>query len=169
MGAHFRERVVILSEGYRMQRADQMTSIITFLISVVLIWGASKMTYRLEYSPAAGFFPLWLGIALAILSIALFLRTLLGSKEGKEEPFLPKKEGRIRILVYLASLTLCTLLIGKLGFVVTCFLFTAFTLSYHGKYGLKKAVVTASLMVVSLYALFNLALEVPLPKGFLGF
>ncbi len=152
-----------------MQRANQITSIITFLISVVLIWGASKMTYRLEYSPAAGFFPLWLGIALAILSIALFIKALRGSEEGKEERLVPEKEGGIRILIYLAALTLCTLLIGKLGFVITCFLFTAFTLRHHGKYSLKKALLSSSLMVVSLFVLFKVALEVPLPKGFLGF
>lgn len=152
-----------------MQRANQITSVITFLISIALIWGASKMTYRLEYSPAAGFFPLWLGIALAALSLFLFFSTLFGSKEKDEGTIVPKKEARIRILLYLAALTLCTLLIGKLGFVITCFLFTTFTLNYHGKYSLKKGLISSFLIVVSLYVLFNLALGVPLPKGFLGF
>lgn len=152
-----------------MQRANQITSVITFLISIALIRGANKMTYRLEYSPAAGFFPLWLGIALAILSIALFLSTLFASKGENEETFLPEKKGRTRILLYLAALTLCTLLIGKLGFVITCLLFTAYTLICLGKYSLKKGLITSSVMIGSLYVLFDLVLKVPLPKGFLGF
>ncbi len=152
-----------------MRRFNLLTSIIAFCISMALIWGASKMDYAVEYSPAAGFFPFWLGIFFALLSLALFLKNIFGSRDKKTENFFPSEEGRNRVLLYIVVLTLCIFLIGKLGFVITCFLFTVFTLICLGKYSLKKGLITSSLMIVVIYALFDLALRVPLPKGFLGF
>lgn len=154
-----------------MRRANQITGIVGLALSAALLWGASKMDYAIEYSPAAGFLPFWLSIIFAILSLALLLTaTFQGKKKGEEaKAFLPDKSGRKRSLFFIAALTLCILLIGKLGFLITCFLFTLFVLVGIEKYKLKTGLISSFCMVVGLYALFVLAMNVPLPKGFLGF
>ncbi len=154
-----------------MRRANQIAGIVGLVLSAALIWGASKMDYAVEYSPAAGFFPLWLGIIFAILSLTLFLTTTFQFREKvkEEDAFLPDKAGRRRSFFFIASLALCIMLIGKLGFLITCFFFTLFVLVGIEKYSLKMGFISSFCIVTSLYALFVLAMNVPLPKGILGF
>ncbi len=123
----------------------------------------------IEYSPGTGFFPLWLGIIFAVLSIALFIDATFHCTGKEEESFLPDKAGRKKNILFVASLFLCIALIGKLGFIITCFLYTLFVLVCIEKYSWQKGIISSFCIVFSLYTLFVLALQVPLPKGFWGF
>ncbi len=154
-----------------MRRANQITGIVVLALAGYIIRVASKMTYTVEYSPGAGFFPLWLGIILAVLSGALFLQgTLPTSKRGAREEgsFLPDKEGVKRTSLFFVIFALCIVLMGKLGFLITSFLFTLVFLVAVEKYGWVKGLITSLCMAAVLYLLFNTALQVPLPKGLWG-
>lgn len=151
-----------------MERANQITSIITLIISIALIWGASKMDYRVEYSPAAGFFPFWLGIALLLLSLALLFENTFKSRVKQEKRIFPEKKGRNRIFLYFVALILSMLLIQKFGFLITFSIFTAFTMIFIEGYTWRKGLMIAIIIVVIIYFFFNLAVGVPLPKGVMG-
>lgn len=154
-----------------MRRANQITGVAGLILAGYVIRVASKMAYTVEYSPGAGFFPLWLGIFLAVLSGALFLQATFPLKKSggrKEESFLPEKEGLKRTLLFLVAFTLCIALMGKLGFLITSFLFALVFLVIVEKYGWLKGLITSLCMAAALYLLFNTALQVPLPKGMWG-
>jgi putative tricarboxylic transport membrane protein len=153
-----------------MRRANQITGIAGLILAAYIIRVASRMTYTVEYSPGAGFFPLWLGILLAALSLGLFLQATFPPKSGggKEESFLPDKEGLKRTLLFFAVFALSIAVMGTLGFLITSFLFTIIFLIAVEKYSWLKGFVTSLCMAVVLYLLFNTALHVPLPKGLWG-
>ncbi len=153
-----------------MRKANQLSGIVGFVLAVYIIMIARKMTYTVEYSPGAGFFPLWLGIFLAVLSAILFFQASFPSKSGggQEGSFLPEKEGMKRTLLFFAAFTLCIALMGKLGFLITSFLFTMVFLIVVEKYGWLNGLITSLCMAAALYLLFNTALQVPLPKGLWG-
>jgi hypothetical protein len=154
-----------------MRRANQWAGIVGLAMAAYIIVVASKMTYTVEYSPGAGFFPLWLGIFLAVLSLALFIQATFPRKKGgagQEESFLPGREGVKRILLFFAAFTLCVALMGKLGFLITSFLFCLVFLVVVEKYGWLKGLITSLCMAVALYLLFDVTLQVALPKGLLG-
>lgn len=154
-----------------MRRANQITGIAGLALAVYIIRAASDMTYTVEYSPGAGFFPLWLGIILAVLSGALFLQATVPSSKSlirREGSFLPDKEGMKRTLLFFAVFALCIVLMGKLGFLITSFSFTLVFLVAVEKYGWVKGLVTSFCMAAVLYFLFDVALQVPLPKGLWG-
>jgi len=63
-----------------MRRCNQVAGILLVIFSIWVIVTSTELDYLIEFSPGAGFFPLWLGISLLILSvILLFNSTLLNS------------------------------------------------------------------------------------------
>jgi len=153
-----------------MRRANQIAGLVGLALAVYIIAVSSKMTYRVEYSPGAGFFPLWLGIILALLSAALFLQSTFSatSEASKEHSFFPEKKGLKKILLFFAALVLSIALMGKLGFLITSFLFTLIFLVVVEKYGYLKGLIISLCMAGCLYLLFNRALQVQLPIGIWG-
>jgi hypothetical protein len=153
-----------------MRRANQITGIAGLILAGYIIRAASKWTYTVEYSPGAGFFPLWLGIFMAVLAAALFIQATFPPKRGggKEESFLPDREGMKRAFLFFVVFAVSIALMGKLGFLITSFLFALVFLVVVEKYSWLKGLVTSLCMAAILYLLFNTALHVPLPKGLWG-
>jgi putative tricarboxylic transport membrane protein len=153
-----------------MRRANQIAGIVGLAVAAYIIVVASKMTYTVEYSPGAGFFPLWLGIFLAVLSAALFIQAVSPRQKGvgQEESFLPEKAGRKRTFLFFVVFALCIALMGRLGFLITSFLFALAFLVVVEKYSWLKGLITSLCMAAVLYLLFNTVLQVPLPKGLWG-
>ena len=124
---------------------------------------------RDSLGPGAGFFPFWLGVLGAALSLALIVHSWRGRsiREGTQA-LLPHGEGARRAAALLAGLVAAALLLQPLGFRLAILVFTAGLLL---ALGVRRPVTIAVFALASSFGLFHVFyywLQVPLPIGVLG-
>lgn len=152
-----------------MKKGDRVLAIICLGLSTWLILESLQFDYLSEFGPGPGFEPFWLGIILAILSIALLINTFV-RQAGKEDhkPRLPGLTalGRVGlIMLYLAGMALA---LNTFGFVLTIFLFVALILFTLEKISILKSLFYGMMFSGSVYLVFGYWMEINFPKGFLG-
>jgi multidrug transporter EmrE-like cation transporter len=134
--------------------------------------GTVFLSFRLPFgsfaTPGAGFLPFSVGVLMFLLSLILFIQSF-SSKEEERRKALWAKGGTGRVLLILLSLVLYGLFLEKLGFILTTFLLMGFLLLAIGK--VRKSVVVLLSLISSLgcYGVFQVWLNVQLPKGIFGF
>lgn len=152
-----------------MKRSNQIASIVVLLFSIALMFEARKLVYTGEFGrPGAGFFPFWLGVLLAFLSLQLFWQNRpTPSERDRPGPFSNlKRIGKPALI--LAALFAFAALMGTLGFLVSIALLIAFLqILVEGRRWLS-GVITAVLGAFGFYLIFEVWLGVPLPIGILG-
>ena len=143
-----------------------MASIILLILSITLLIASKDLVYAVEFSPGAGFFPLWLGIFLLILSLLLLLNSTVFKFYMTEPNPLPGKQALIRVICILGSLLVSILMFERIGFLITMFSFVTFLLIFLEKYHWYSATIISALMVFAVYGIFKIWLNIPLPLGF---
>ena len=113
--------------------------------------------------PGKGFIPFLSGILLAGLSLTIFIRSIL--KKEKESAF--GKDWKKGVWV-IGSLIIYALVLEKLGFLVTTFIFLILSLLSFQPRKLLSAFLVSLFTVLISYLVFSLWLKVQLPKGILG-
>lgn len=148
-----------------MRRCNQVVGILLLIFSVWVIMASRDLVYKEEFSPGAGFFPIWLGISLLILSIILlFANTILKLNISADNPF-PGREALLRIMTILGSLLVSLLVFERIGFLLTMGSLIAFLLIFVEKYRWYSSIFISAVMVFAIYGLFKIGLNVPLPPG----
>lgn len=114
--------------------------------------------------PGPGFFPLWYGGAMVVLSLLLVAGAVLKSS--------PPADGANwsefgRVLTCWAAFAACIALLNVLGFVVSFAVMTWFIVAVMFRQSQLKAITIAIGGALGFYALFSLALGVSLPSGYL--
>jgi putative tricarboxylic transport membrane protein len=119
--------------------------------------------------PGPGFFPFWLGLTGATLSLVLLAQSLRGrAVGGGAEGLWPDRAGGRRAAALLGGLVLFALLLEPAGFRLTAFVVTAALLV---ALGVRRPVVIAAFALVASLGLFHVFyhwLKVPLPVGPFG-
>ena len=113
----------------------------------------------------AGFFPLWLGAAIGVLSLIWLVQASRRSGKPKEGAFLPERAGVWRILSILAALAVTGGLMNFLGFQLTMFFLLVFLLRVLGRQSYWLTAVVALLGSAGVFHLFGGYLDVPLPAA----
>lgn len=153
-----------------MKKADRIFAIICLGLSGWLIQESFKYDYMTMYTPGPGFHPFWLGICLGLLSLYLLFDTFR-RRDTKEEgqSYLPGKKGLIRVGLILLITAVLALLMTRLGFILSSFLFIVLTLFILEKFKIIKSIAYGAVMSGAIFLIFRYWLEVDLPKGWLGF
>jgi putative tricarboxylic transport membrane protein len=116
--------------------------------------------------PGPGFFPVWYGILMILLSLGLIVGTVRAPKaEAKKIDTV----GIRRALTVWAAFVACLIVMGILGFVISFALFTIFVVAYTFQRPLLTAVLTGVVSSLAFYVLFAKVLQVQLPTGLIGF
>jgi hypothetical protein len=137
------------------------------VVSAVTVLLSSKFPFGNFANPGPGFLPLSVGIIMFLLSLILFVQCFLkGEGEGKT---LWTKGATARVLLILASLIVYGVLLESLGFILMTFLLMGFLLLAIGSQRIVLAVLISLFSSIGCYAVFQLWLEVQLPKGIFGF
>jgi putative tricarboxylic transport membrane protein len=138
------------------------------IVSAGTVFLSSKLPFGSFATPGAGFLPFSVGVLMFLLSLILFIQSF-SSKEEERRKALWAKGGTGRVLLILLSLVLYGLFLEKLGFILTTFLLMGFLLLAIGK--VRKSVVVLLSLISSLgcYGVFQVWLNVQLPKGIFGF
>ena len=150
----------------RFGTADFWSGLALAGLGAYIIAEAAQWEYLGPDGPGPGFFPLWYGIAMAALSLALVVSSVL-RQPGAEERIDWAKAGRA-FAAWLA-LALSVAALKLLGFLVSFAALAFFLVAVMYRQPLRVAATMAVASAAAFYVLFALALGVPLPTGVLGF
>ncbi len=151
-----------------MRRADRVGAVLLLLFGV---WFAAvalqNYTYWSAPGPGSGFFPFWLGLAMAALAALLLVRAVREREPGPA--WMPRGRGAVRFLGVLGGSVVFVVLMPWLGMAVTTVLFLVGILRLLEGHSWAAAVAIAVATAVVNWAVFTWWLQVPFPPGVLGF
>ncbi|MDO9440124.1 MAG: tripartite tricarboxylate transporter TctB family protein [Beijerinckiaceae bacterium] len=137
-------------------------------LGVYIISVAAKWDYMSIEGPGPGFFPIWYGIAMVVLSLAL-----IGSKYLKPAVAVEREPidwpGFSRAFATWLGFVVCAALLKPLGFTISFALLCFFLVAYVFRRPLRVALITAVVSSIAFYLVFSVALNVSLPTGLVGF
>jgi putative tricarboxylic transport membrane protein len=135
-------------------------------LGIYIILQSREWEYLGPDGPGPGFFPLWYGIALVVLSLALVVIHL---RRMPRQPAAGARSGTGRALAAWVALVVCVGLLKPLGFLVSFALFTLFLVRFLYGQSFGKALAVAVGGAGGFYLVFDVGLNVALPAGALGF
>ena len=68
-----------------MRRGWQLTGLVMFVICLVTLWEARNLALFDRLGPAAGFFPFYLGLIGAVMSILIVVQVTRETDQGKSQ------------------------------------------------------------------------------------
>lgn len=152
-----------------MRRAWQVCCLAFVGLSAIMIVSSFDYPYRDRLGPGPAFFPVWLSLITAALSLALFIQTTWGTSVADVSPtLLPDRHGAWRILLITIALLGCLALLEPLGFRITLFLFLLLLPMGLGAANWWAALVIAVAGSFGVFHVFYYWLKVPLPIGMFG-
>lgn len=150
-----------------LRNGEVMSGAVLAALGFFIIAEARQWEYLGPDGPGPGFFPMWYGIGLVVLSLVLIVTHF---RKAVPAAFtLAAKTGMGRSLAAWIALVACVALLKWLGFIVAFTLFTIFIVRFLYREPLPKAAMIAVGGAVGFYVLFDVALDVTLPVGVLGF
>jgi putative tricarboxylic transport membrane protein len=135
-------------------------------LGTLVCYGATRLGLGTVTEPGSGFIFFWLGLILAMLSVADLAASLRGSEGIVQEM---KEMNWVKIARVLLFLLLYAFLLERLGFVLTTFLLLSFLLGWIEQASWTRSLGVAAVAALGSFAVFELWLKIRLPKGILGF
>jgi hypothetical protein len=156
-----------------MTRADFFGGLLLSAFFAATLWEAWTFRYGTEFAPGPGFAPVWLsaiGLCVSLLIAANGLRALRGS-EASDNAAAPalEKSGLVRVAFTLLGLAAMVFLVNLLGLVISLLLFLLYLTLFVQRHTARIGIGASAGTVVFVYLVFVYFLEVPIPKGPLGF
>jgi putative tricarboxylic transport membrane protein len=150
------------------RRADRVGAVLLLLFGV---WFAAVALRNYAYwgatGPGSGFFPFWLGLAMAVLAALLLAGAVREPEPGPA--WVPRGRGLVRFLAVLGGAAAFLVLMPWLGMAVTTVLFLFGILRLLEGHSWAASVGVALGIAVVNWAVFAWWLRVPFPTGVLGF
>jgi putative tricarboxylic transport membrane protein len=150
-----------------MRDSDVLAGGVLAALGVYIIMQANRWEYMGFDGPGPGFFPLWYGLAITILSLWLVMARVL--KLRRDGAGGVDWSGVGRALGTWALFSASVAVMPWLGFVISFALLTLVLVRVQFARTWRRALFTAIGLSVGFYVLFPLLLDVPLPAGKLGF
>ena len=150
----------------RGKSGDLWSGLTLALLGGYIVEQARSWEYLTPDGPGPGFFPLWYGIAILVLSLVLVagaLRARQGRASGMDW------SGLGRAMAVWAGLAVSVGAFAILGFAVGFALFTFFVVAVMYRRPLRVAAAVGVALAAGFYLVFAVALGVALPVGALGF
>jgi putative tricarboxylic transport membrane protein len=142
-----------------------------------IVLEASRWDYMAPDGPGPGFFPVWYGIALVVLSLVVVgARVFRIAQEGRGPDSAPGRAGAAAVkrreiyhaLAVWLAFTISIALLKVLGFMLAFGLLTFFIVALIYRRPWKVAIAVAAGSSLGFYLVFPLALSVALPVGVFG-
>ena len=137
------------------------------MFSIFVCIEAYKLNIGTYRQPGPGFFPFLTGAAFGLLALLLFFLSFTRNQRGEERRSFERTRWR-NILLVLVVLYLYALVLEKLGFLVSSFLFVAGLLWIVEGKKWYVLLLVGGIAALTSYAIFQLWLQSQLPKGILG-
>lgn len=134
------------------------------LVAVVYLREVSRLPMGTMQNPGAAFFPLVMGIAFAVVSVATVLTSLF-PQQKREDPEWPTGTGRRRLLAMMSTFFGYLFILPYAGHFVSSVLFCLLLLRSLSNHSWLRAGVWALLLSVTVHLIFVGILGVRLPIG----
>ena len=150
-----------------LRNGDIVSGAVLAALGIYVILESRQWEYLGPDGPGPGFFPMWYGIGLVVLSAALIVTHLKATASASSASL--EESGKGRPLAAWLGLVACVALLKPLGFLIAFGLFSLFLVRFLYGQPLGKALVVAVGGTLGFYLVFDYALNVTLPAGVLGF
>ena len=151
-----------------MRRADRAGAILLLLFGAWFAGVALRnYTYWSATGPGSGFFPFWLGLAMAVLAALLLVRAVRDPDPGPA--WVPRGRGAVRFLGVLGGAIAFAVLMPWLGMALGTVLFLIGILRLLEGHSWPASLTIAVATAVVNWLVFARWLSVPFPTGVLGF
>jgi hypothetical protein len=142
-------------------RADRITAALLLAFAVAFSAGALKYyPYWGEGGPGSAFLPFWLGVVMAGLGLVMLLR-----RPRPAQDWVPRGEGRTRVLVVIGITTAFVFSLKFLGMVLGTALYIAVLMRFLGRHAWWLTLVVAVAAAGVNWLVFAHWLRVPFPEG----
>lgn len=148
-----------------LRNGDVISSAVLAALGVYIVMEARHWNYLGDDGPGPAFFPIWYGIVMIVLSLALIAITIVNKPKAET----PDWQGIGRALVTWAAFAVCAALMGWLGFLIAFALLTFFMITFVFRQSPVTAGIAAVVAAAGFYLVFPFALNVALPTGVFGF
>ena len=151
-----------------MRTADRIAAVLLLAFGAgYALTAARSYTYWGAHGPGSGFFPFWLGVAMAVLA-ALFLVGAV-RQSGPGAAWLPDRRGAVRLGAVVGASALFIALVPLLGMTLATALFQLGILRFLEGHTWPTALGVSITTAAANWAIFTGWLSVPFPTGVLGF
>jgi len=152
-----------------MGKADRISGLFWFIFSVFGAYQSYQLGLGTLHQPGPGFLFFWTGTLVAVLSLAVIVRSFGKPPriEGKESSL--GKWNVSKVVLVLASLFLYALLLEHLGFLIVTLLLFLLILGVIEKKRGSYTLLVSLIVTAASYLLFEVGLQSQLPKGILDF
>jgi hypothetical protein len=156
-----------------MTRADFAGGLLLSAFFGAALWEGWSFQYGTEFAPGPGFAPVWLsatGLCVSLLIAAHGFAAMRGGERSAERAA-PALEtwGLVRVALTLLGLAAMVLLVQPLGLVASILLFLLYLTLVVQQHAIAVGIGVSVATVVFVYVVFVHFLDVPIPKGPLGF
>ena len=139
-----------------------VTAIFFLIIGSVVMWDSSRIGAGWGADgPQSGYFPFYIGL---LMNIASAVNLVVAVKSSSAESFVSKPQFKLVMAVFLPCLVYVAFM-QWLGLYVASLVFIAVFMRWQGKFTWLKSVLTAVIVVVVLFVMFEIWFKVPLIKG----
>ena len=140
-----------------------IVAVLFLVVAAIVIYDSNRVGFRwAPDGPQAGYFPFYIGVIIAIASIATLLQVIFSKDEDK--PFVERRQFRA-VLAVLIPMAIYVAGIYFLGIYVASALFIAIFMRWLGRFGWTKIAAISLLVPFGLFLMFEVWFLVPLPKG----
>lgn len=151
----------------RSRPADFWSGLALAALGAYIVVQARQWEYLGDDGPGPGFFPIWYGVAMVVLSAALVISSASRARSADTGRADWRRIGRA--LAAWAALAASVGAFKLLGFVLSFAALTLFIVAFLFRRPLAAAATVAAALAAGFYLLFPLALGVQLPIGVFGF
>jgi putative tricarboxylic transport membrane protein len=148
-----------------MRTMEIVTALALLAVAGVVITDSLRlgMNWRPIEGPAAGYFPFYIGVILAVSSAVTMLRAL-ADKPAAQQTFVTRLAFG-RVMAVLVPLVVYIIALGFIGIYVASAIYVALFMWHFGKYPLTRGALVGVSISVALFLMFEVWFLVPLPKG----
>lgn len=146
-----------------MRRICQATSLVLLGLALFLVFQGHAIGLTGHFGPGPGFFAFWVGIALAVLSIAWCGQVSRQPAKALPPDFIPERGGMLRVVSLVFAMVAFAIVLTPLGFNLAMFGLLVFLLLAYGReYPILKIVIAIA-GSFGIHYIFESLLKVPLP------
>ena len=145
---------------------DFWSGLLLAALGAWIVSQARGWDYMTDEGPGPGFFPMWYGSLMVVLSLVLVARTALKAPTREVQAAMNWKE-IARALTCWAAFVACVALMNVLGFAVSFALLTWFIVAYMARRPHGEAAAIAIAGSAVFYGIFSYLLDLSLPAGYL--
>jgi putative tricarboxylic transport membrane protein len=148
-----------------MKRPYQITASILFFLSALITYESLQLKYYTPLGPGPGFFPFWLSLCLAVLSLVMFYQATFKKSDPWPEDLTTSRLGYLRALGICVAWIWAAAMLERLGYRLTMLVFFPFLLLTLGRAKWYIVVLVTLLGSIVTFYVFSILLSAPLPVG----